>query len=75
MRKGADLTEFVTCDIPPRVGRKMQWPDKIVAPLPAGTLERIERVLVNGEQKTDFLREAVEAHLKRRERNKPRGGQ
>ena len=68
MRKGARLTEFVTCDTPAKVGRKLLWPDKIVAPLPAGTLDRIEAVLVNGVQKTDFLREAVAAELKRRER-------
>jgi len=72
MRKGARLTEFVTCDIPAKVGRKLLWPDKIVAPLPAGTLDRIEAVLVNGEQKTDFLREAVASELKRRERSKPK---
>lgn len=71
MRKGDGLTEFVTCDIPAKVGRKLQWPDKIVAPLPRGTLARIEAVLVTGELKTDFLREAVAAELKRRER-KPR---
>lgn len=74
MRKGASLTEFVTCDIAPKVGRKLLWPDKIVAPLPAGTLDRIEAVLVDGEQKTDFLREAIELHLKRRERTKRREG-
>jgi len=54
------------CDIP-RVGRKMLWPDKIIAPLPAGSLRRIEAALREGEVKTDLIREAVERELERRE--------
>lgn len=50
------------------MGRKMQWPDKIVAPLPAGSLDRMVAVLAEGEDKTDLLREAVERELRRRER-------
>lgn len=45
----------------------MLWPDKIVAPLPKGTLERIKAVLIGDEVQTDFLRAAVEAELQRRE--------
>ncbi|MHC2016282.1 GIY-YIG nuclease family protein [Methylobacterium sp. CM6247] len=54
-------------------GRPMLWPDKIVAPLPKGSLARMEAVLQPAEDKTDFLRTAVEAELKRRER-KPKTG-
>jgi hypothetical protein len=50
------------------MGRKMLWPDKIVAPLPAGSLVRMVAALKEGEDKTDFLREAVEDLLKRREK-------
>lgn len=50
------------------VGRPMLYPDKIIAPLPAGTLDRVKAVLAEGEDKTDLLREAVERELKRRER-------
>lgn len=50
------------------VGRKMLWPDKIVAPLPKGSLARMAAVLGPEEDKTDFLREAVERELKRREK-------
>ena len=53
-----------------RMGRKMLWPDKIVAPLPAGSLERIVAVLKPDEDKTDFLREAVDRELIRREGDK-----
>lgn len=58
------------CVTRPKMGRKMLYPDKIVAPLPAGSLKRVEAVLKPSEDKTDFLREAVEAELKRRERGK-----
>jgi hypothetical protein len=58
------------CATGPKMGRKMLYPDKIVAPLPAGSLDRIMAVLKPGEDKTDLLREAVETELKRRERQK-----
>lgn len=58
------------CATRPKMGRKMLYPDKIIAPLPAGTLDRIVAVLKADESKTDFLRQAVEAELKRRERSR-----
>lgn len=48
----------------------MLWPDKVVAPLPKGTLARIDAVREDGESKTDFLRVAVEAELAKRERGR-----
>ena len=54
----------------PRVGRKMLWPDKIIAPLPAGTKARIAAACEGDETLTDFLRAAVERELKRRERQR-----
>ena len=44
------------------VGEDMQ------ARFPAGTFKRIEAVLHEDEDRTDFVREAVERELKRRER-------
>lgn len=38
------------------------------ARFPAGTLDRIEAVLEEGEGKADFIREAIERELRRRER-------
>lgn len=58
------------CATRPKMGRKMLYPDKIIAPLPKGTLERIVAVLKADESKTDFLRQAVEAELRRRERSR-----
>ena len=65
------MTEIAICDKLPRVGRKMLWPDKIVAPLAAGSLDRIKGLLGDGETQTDFLRQAIEREIKRRERSKP----
>ena len=66
------MTEIPICDKPRRMGRKMLYPDKIIAPLPEGSLKRIVAALSPGEDKTDLLRDAVEAELKRRERTKPK---
>jgi hypothetical protein len=43
------------------------------ARFPAGTFARIEHVLRENEYRIDFVREAVERELKRRERASPRG--
>lgn len=66
MRNMDGLPTKPVCDTRPKMGRKMLWPDKIVAPLKAGSLERIAAALRPSESKTDFLREAVENELTRR---------
>ena len=48
-------------------GRPRQWADDMVARFPAGTFTRIKAVLREEEDRTDFVREAVEHELKRRE--------
>jgi hypothetical protein len=50
----------------PRVGRRMEFPDKCIAALPPDTFARIARCLREREDRTDFLREAVERELQRR---------
>lgn len=72
MRNEAALTKNPICDSRSRMGRKMRYPDKIIAPLPAGWIKRIEAVLTEEEDKTDLLREAVERELKRREEDPSR---
>lgn len=42
--------------------------------LPAGTKERIAAVLLPGEKRLAFIREAIDREIKRRER-KPKAGQ
>lgn len=50
------------------MGRKLKFPEKMTAAFPPGTFEKIERVLGETEDRTDFVREAVERELKRRDR-------
>jgi predicted DNA-binding protein len=51
------------------MGRKKINDEQTPARLPAGTLDRIDAVLEDGERRADLLREAVEREIKRRERN------
>lgn len=41
--------------------------DKTMARFPKGTLDRIRTILRDGESQADFMREAVELELRRRE--------
>jgi hypothetical protein len=52
------------------MGRKKRWSEDMQARFPAGTIERIDAVLDDNEDRTDFVRQAVERELKRRERAK-----
>jgi len=51
-----------------RTGRPRQWAEDMQARFPAGTFARIEVVLGEDEDRTDFVRKAVERELQRRER-------
>jgi hypothetical protein len=50
------------------MGRKKRWSEDMVARFEAGTFERMDAVRGEDEDRTDFIREAVERELKRRER-------
>jgi hypothetical protein len=50
------------------MGRKKMWAEDMQARFPEGTFDRIQAVLGEDEDRTDFIREAVERELKRRER-------
>lgn len=52
--------------IGPRVGRKMEYPEKREAAFRAGTLARVQSALVEGENQVGFIRAAVERELERR---------
>lgn len=65
-----DSTELLVADTGPRMGRpriNAIEGDKLTARFRAGTLARIEAVLLPGETTAAFIREAVERELKRRE--------
>lgn len=68
--KRCALTENAISDIPGRVGRKMQWPEKFLASFAAGTLARLQALLEPGEDQRSVVRKLVEAELKRRERKR-----
>ncbi|WP_146618668.1 YlcI/YnfO family protein [Rhodoplanes elegans] len=65
-------TENLVCDTPRRVGRKKRWAEDMQARFPEGTFDRIAAVLSDGEDRTDFVRDAVDRELARRERMKAR---
>jgi hypothetical protein len=72
MRKETASTRNLVCDTPSRVGRKKRWSEDMQARFPEGTFARIAAVLAPGEDRTDFVREAVEREIARREPdNKP----
>jgi hypothetical protein len=50
------------------MGRKKRWEEDMVARFAKGTIARIDAVRGEEEDRTDFIREAVERELKRRER-------
>jgi hypothetical protein len=51
------------------VGRKKRWAEDMQARFAEGTFARINGVLTEGEDRTDFVRDAVDRELKRREKS------
>ena len=49
------------------MARAKLWSEDMQARFPKGTFKRIKTVLKEREERTDFVREAVERELKRRE--------
>lgn len=72
VRKRCRLTEFHMHVIPPRVGRKKEFPERITLPMAEGTTARIDAAVREGEVRLDVIREAIDRELKRREREKPK---
>lgn len=52
---------------PRKMGRPRKWAEDMQARFPAGTFDRVAAVLSEGEDRTDFVRAAVERELQRRE--------
>jgi len=67
--KFAGSTQLLVADTTARVGRiRINDPDeKVTARFRAGTLARIKSALVAREPQAEFIREAVERELERRE--------
>jgi hypothetical protein len=70
------MTPGESVAIKPRMGRKKRWHDVMGAKFPAGTFERIATLLGEKEDRTDFVRHAVEREIERRQmaagRKKPK---
>lgn len=49
-----------------RVGRKMEFPDRITLPLAEGVLARIDGLLLPDEPRLDLIRHAIDMELTRR---------
>ena len=54
------------------MGRKKRWTEDMQARFLKGTFARISAVLIDKEDRTDFVRVAVERELERRERTRAR---
>lgn len=54
------------------MGRKQINHEQTPARFPEGTLDRIDKVLDEDEGRADFIRDAVERELKRREKKRHR---
>jgi hypothetical protein len=50
------------------MGRRKRWHEDVLARFPLGALARIKAVLRPTEDRTDFIRAAVEREISRRER-------
>jgi hypothetical protein len=66
------MTPETSVAIKPRMGRKLRWPERVMAKFAAGTLDRIAEVLAKGEVRLDFIREAVDREIQRRESATPK---
>lgn len=69
IRKMQALTETLPSGTVRRVGRIKINDEQTPARFPEGTLARIDAVLADKEKRSDFIREAVEREIKRRERS------
>jgi hypothetical protein len=66
MRNNSALAQKLICDTPSRVGRTKRWEEDMQARFAKGTFARIAAALGPDEDRTDFVREAVDRELKRR---------
>lgn len=71
MRNQPLLAEKVICVSERRVGRIKRWAEDMQARFPAGTFKRIAAVLRPNEDRTDFVRAAVDTELEKRETSNP----
>lgn len=66
------MTGIGIAAIPHRMGRKKQWAEDMQARFAEGTFARINALLRGSEDRTDFVRAAVEREIAAREREAKR---
>lgn len=57
-----------------RVARPLNFPEKVLLRFPEGTMEKIDDVKAEDEDRASFVREAVASEIKRRKKRKPGKG-
>lgn len=67
------MTGLGIAAMPRHMGRKKQWAEDMQARFAEGTFGRIASLLAGAEDRTDFVRAAVEREIERRERLKRSG--
>lgn len=65
------MTDIRTYGTPARMARAKVFPIRITLPLTAEMLKRTDAAIRDGEDRVSLIRKAIEAELKRRERQKP----
>lgn len=56
------------------MGRKKKWTERIQLPLAEGTTEKIDTLLEEGEVRLDFIRDAIDREIRRRDKAKRYAG-
>ena len=62
------MTQFRRYVRAKRVGRKKQFTERLTLTLPEGMKDRIDAMLDEGEPRLDFIRDAMDREVRRRER-------
>lgn len=70
IRNERALTDSRISETTRRMGRPKLWAKPVLVKLPEGMAERMDALLKPGEARTDFIREAIDALIKRRSRQK-----
>lgn len=57
----------------PKMGRRKLWHENINLTLPKGAKAQMDSVLLNGEDRLDMIRDAIEREIRRRVRVRSQG--
>lgn len=66
------MTESHTYEIAGRVGRKLEFPERITLPLAEGMKARLDGLLEEKEDRVSLIRTAIDVEVAKRERDRKR---